>query len=155
MTLQEQITNNLKKAMKAKDTNKLSTLRMLQAAIKNKQIALRQVQGKNQELNDNEVGQIILKEIKQRKDSIKQYTQGGREELAKKEEKEIEVLKDYMPEQLPEEKIKKIIKEAIKKVNAEGPQDMGRVMGIIMPKLKGKTEGSTVSKLVKDSLSNL
>lgn len=149
MTSQEEIINDLKTAMKAKDKEKLSTLRMLQAAIKNKQIEL------GKEISDDEISQIVLKEIKQRKDSIDQYKKGGREELAQKEQSEIEILEKYMPEQLSKEEIKKVIDNTIQKINAEGPQDMGKVMSATMSELKGKADGSTISQLVKDSLNNL
>lgn len=149
MTLQEEILNDLKDAMRSRDALKLSTLRMLSAAIKNKKIDL------GKEPNDIEIGQIIIKEIKQRKDSIEQYEKGGRQELAQKEQSEIEILKKYMPEQMSEDEIKKIISETIQKVGATGPEDMGKVMGATMPNLQGKADGSLISKLVQESLRNL
>lgn len=149
MTLKEQIANDLTTAMKSKDEVRVSALRMLSSSIKNKQIEL------GKELNNEIIGQVVLKEIKQRKDSIIQFKKGGRDELAQKEESEIDILKKYMPEQFSKDKINQIISSAIKKTGAEGSQDMGKVMGVVMPELKGKADGSVVLKLVKESLSNL
>lgn len=146
MNLKEQIIEDLKTAMKEKNQEALSTLRMLQSAIKNEEIDTKK------DLDDSEIGKIVKKETKKRKDAIEQYEKGGRQELADKEKSEIEILKKYMPEELSEESIKKIVEETILSMKAEGPQDMGKVMGVVMPKLDGKADGQIVSKIVKESL---
>ncbi len=149
MTLKDQILNDIKSAMKAKDSNTLSTLRMLHSAIKNQEIE------QKKDLNDTQIGIVVKKEIKKRKDAIEQYTNGGRQELADKEQSEIETLKKYMPEELSEDAIKNIVEESIKSTKAQGPQDMGKVMSTAMAKLGGTADGQLVSKLVKEALNNL
>ena len=122
MKLQDQITEDLKNAMRNKDVDTLSTLRMLSSAIKNKQIALQTA------LSEDDIIGVIASQAKQRKDSIEQYKSAGREELAQKEEKELSILNNYLPTQMSEEEIKTIINDTIVKINAQGPQDMGKVM---------------------------
>lgn len=148
MKLQDQITEDLKNAMRNKDVDTLSTLRMLSSAIKNKQIALQTT------LSEDDIIGVIASQAKQRKDSIKQYKSAGREELAQKEEKELSILNNYLPAQMSEEEIKTIINDTVAKINAQGPQDMGKVMGALMPLTKGKADGALVSKLVKETLNN-
>lgn len=148
MKLQDQITEDLKNAMRNKDVDTLSTLRMLSSAIKNKQIALQTA------LSEDDIIGVIASQAKQRKDSIEQYKSAGREELAQKEEKELSILNNYLPTQMSEEEIKTIINDTIVKINAQGPQDMGKVMGALMPLTKGKADGAIVSKLVKETLNN-
>jgi len=146
MTLLERIDADIITAQKAKEEIKLSTLRLLKNAIKNKEIELKK------DADDNLAGEIIAKEIKTRKDSVEQYTAGERKDLADKENLEIEILKKYLPEQLSQEKITEIVQKAISKTQASGPQDMGKIMGIIMPEVKGKADGALVSRLVKENL---
>lgn len=146
MTLQDQINNNLKDAMRAKNVETLSVLRMLVSALKNKQISLQH------DLTDEDILGVIASQAKQRKDSIEQYREGNREELAQKEEKELAILNAYLPEQMGETEIRNIINDAITKTGAQGPQDMGKVMGALMPQIKGKADGALVSKLVKEAL---
>ena len=148
MKLQDQITEDLKNAMRNKDVDTLSTLRMLSSAIKNKQIALQTA------LSEDDIIGVIASQAKQRKDSIEQYKSAGREELAQKEEKELSILNNYLPTQMSEEEIKTIITDTIVKIKAQGPQDMGKVMGALMPLTKGKADGAIVSKLVKETLNN-
>ena len=95
---------------------------------------------------------VVQKEAKQRRDSIEEFTKAGRQELADKEQKELEILQKYLPEQLSEEEIKKLVDEAISQTGASNISDMGKVMGALMPKIKGKADGSLVSKIVKESL---
>jgi uncharacterized protein YqeY len=147
MNLKEQIEKDFIEAYKAKDELKSSTLRMIKSAIKNKEI----VAGK--ELDNSAVTDIVVKEIKQRRDSANEYKKGGRTELAEKEEKEIDILKIYIPEQLTEEEIIKIVDNAIAKTNASSISDIGKVMGVVMPEVKGKSDGTLVSKIVKEKLS--
>lgn len=161
MNLKEKINQDFKDAFRAKDELQLSTMRMLLAAIKNKEVEKRTRLSKSEpiekleelsQLDDQEVIEVISSEIKKRKDAVAQYEQGGREELAAKEGKEIVVLSGYMPEQLGEGEIKKLVREAIKKVGAKNLQDFGKVMGALMPQVKGKTDGNLVSKIVKEEL---
>lgn len=147
--LQDQIKKDLITSLKEKNEAKVSVLRMLQAAIKNKEIEIKKREG----LSDEEIQQVVVSEVKKRNDSIESYKAGGRDELVEKEKKEIEVLKNYMPEQVSEEEITKIVEKAISDIGASSPQDMGKVMGKAMEVLKGKADGNVVSKIVKEKLS--
>ena len=144
MSLKEQIVNDMKNAMRAKDTKRLGTIRMLTAAMKQKEVDERI------ELDDRQILGIIEKMIKQRKDSIAQFEAGGLPDLAEGERAEVEVLSAYMPEALPMEEIEKAVAEAVK--DAAGPQDMGKVMGVLKTRLAGRADMSTVSALVKKAL---
>ncbi|MBI2032921.1 MAG: GatB/YqeY domain-containing protein [Candidatus Levybacteria bacterium] len=150
MTKQE-LQEELKKAMFAKDEVKKSTLRMLLSAIGYYEI---NKGGAGYEANEEDVQTVIQKEVKQRKDSIEQFTSGGRQELADKETKELEILQTYIPAQMGEVEIKTLVKEAISQTGATSMQDMGKVMGALMPKTKGKADGSLVSKIVKEALTS-
>jgi len=147
MTLKEKIEKDFIEAYKAKDELKTSVLRMIKSSIKNKEIA------NGKDLGDTELAELIAKEIKQRRDSSEQYKAGDRAELAEKEDEEIKILANYMPEQMPEDEIAKIVDEAIAKTGANNPADMGKVMGAIMPQVKGKADGTLVSNIVKTKLS--
>lgn len=147
MTLKQQIDLDLISALKSKDEIKSSSLRMLKSAIKNKEIAL------GKELPDNEIQEIISKEIKQRKDAKEQFLAGNRPELAQKEQAEAEILKSYLGQQLSESEITIIVQNTINKIGATTSQDMGKIMAILMPQVKGKADGSLVSKIVRDKLS--
>lgn len=144
--LKQQIDTDTLNAMKAKDEEILSVLRMLKSAIKNKEIEAKK------ELEDADIVSVIQSQIKTRRDSIEMYKSGGRQELAQKEEKEIEILQKYLPEQMTEEQIREIVKKAITETRASQIQDIGKVMGKIMPELKGKADGSMISKVVKEEL---
>jgi len=148
MALKEQIEKDYIQAMKNKDESSVSTLRMLKSAIHNGEIQ------KKKEMDDAELASLIQGQIKLRKDSIELYKKGNRPELAQKEEKEVDILKQYLPEQMPEEEVRAIIKKAIADTGASGMQDMGKVMGKIMPELKGRADGSLVSNIVKEELSS-
>ncbi|MCX6795952.1 MAG: GatB/YqeY domain-containing protein [Candidatus Falkowbacteria bacterium] len=138
------IKTDLITAMRSKDENFLSTLRMLIAALKNKKISLSK--GADiEELTGEQVVESVQSEIRKRKDSISAYAQGNRQDLVEKEEKEIEILKRYLPEQLSDEEIEKVVIEII---NA-GATEFGKVMGQAMAKLKGKVDGNKVSEIVK------
>lgn len=157
--LLEQINQELKQAMKAKDAATLSVLRMLIAAARNKEISLRSPSadgGKaafvpssgRGELSDEQIIEVVASEIKKRKDSVAAYAQGGRQELADKESAEIKILEKYLPAQLGDEELEKIIKEIV----AGGASDFGKVMGQVMAKVKGKADGGKASALVKKLL---
>ncbi|HJV86663.1 MAG TPA: GatB/YqeY domain-containing protein [Noviherbaspirillum sp.] len=147
MSLKEQITEDMKAAMRAKDSVKLGTIRLLTAAIKQKEVDERI------ELNDAQVLAIIEKMIKQRKDSISQFEAGGRQDLVDAEKAEVVVLSAYMPAAMPEAEIQAEVAAAIAATGAAGPQDMGKVMGVLKPKLAGRADMTTVSGMVKAALS--
>lgn len=150
MNLKEQIQNDLKDAMRAKDEQRLSIVRMLKSAIQYYEI---QKGGAGYTASDEDVVDVVGKEIKKRKESIELYEQGGRPELAEKEKKEIEVLQTYLPEQLSDDEVKKMVEEAINQTGASEMKDMGKVMSTLMPKIKGKADNSIVSTLVREKLS--
>jgi uncharacterized protein YqeY len=146
MGLKEQITEDMKAAMRAKDSGKLGAIRLITAAIKQKEVDERV------ELNDAQVQGIIEKMIKQRKDSIAQFEAGGRQDLVEIEKAELEVLNAYMPEALSDAEVKAEVDAAVAASGAAGPQDMGKVMGILKPKLAGRADMTAVSALVKAAL---
>ncbi len=147
MDLKEKIKNDFKETFKAKDFFSLSVLKMLNAAIANAEIAKNR-----EELSEEELVGVISSEAKKRKDAIEQYKKGGRDDLAAKEEKELEILEKYLPEQLSEEKIKEVVQKAIKEIGAGSPADFGKVMGKIMAQLKNKADGAITAKIVKEEL---
>lgn len=140
----------LKQSMLARDELKTSVLRMLLSTINYLET---QKGGAGYEATEEDVMASIQKEAKQRRDSIEEFTKAGRQELADKEKKELELLQKYLPEQLSEEEIKKLVGEAISTIGASSISDMGRLMGALMPKIKGKADGNLVSKIVREKLS--
>jgi len=146
MSLKEQINEDMKAAMRAKDMTKLGTIRLLTAAMKQKEVDERI------ELDDAQVLAIIEKMIKQRKDSITQFEAGGRQDLADKEKAEVEVLSSYMPAALSEAEIQAEVRAAVAALGAAGPQDMGKVMAVLKQKLAGRADMTAVSGLVKAAL---
>ncbi len=147
--MKEQLLQDLKEAMKEKDVLKKDTITMLRAAIL-------QVEKDSQKvLNDDEICGIVAKEVKKRKESVKEYEDAGRQDIADDLKREIEILSKYLPEQLTEEEISKMVEEAIVESGAQGPRDMGKVMGILRPKTQGKADGKIVSDIVKEKLANI
>lgn len=146
MSLKEQIVSDMKDAMRARDTKRLGTIRMLTAAMKQKEVDERI------ELNDQLVLAIIEKMIKQRKDSITQFEAGGRPDLADNEKAEVEVLSAYMPAALSMEEIEKEVAKAVSGAGASSVQDMGKVMGVLKGRLAGRADMSAVSALVRKTL---
>lgn len=147
MSLKEKIVGDLTAAMKAKDANRLSTLRMVKANLMNRQIE------KGAELTDDEITKALQSLVKQRRDSIEQYTNAGRTELAEKEQAEIAVLEDYLPQAASREEIEAAVAEAIAETGAGSMKEMGLVMKATMTKLQGKTvDGKLVSDTVKAKL---
>ncbi len=136
----------MKSAMKEKAALRLSTIRMVISAIKNKEIE------KGGELDDSGVEDVIVKAVKQRRDSAGQYRNGGRAELAEKEEAEIVILEAYLPEQMGEDQIRELAKAAVSEAKAVSMKELGKVMGLLMPKVKGKADGSAVNRIVKEIL---
>lgn len=148
--LHEKINKDLQEAMKSRDEIALSTLRMLNSAIMYHKL------GKKEDRNDvgdQDVVEVAQKEVKKRQEALEMYKKGGRAELAEKEEKEIEVLMRYLPEQMSEEDVEKLVGNAIAQTSATSVTDMGKVMGVLMPKVKGKADGNLVSKIVREKLS--
>ncbi|MCK4859244.1 MAG: GatB/YqeY domain-containing protein [Candidatus Omnitrophica bacterium] len=162
--LQEKINNDLKKALREKDELLVLVLRGLNSAIHNKEIEKRTKLSKTEKdieklkkgsrLTEEEVVEVIFSEAKKRKDAIEEFEKGERQDLIEKEEKELEILKKYLPEQISEEQIKEEVKKVIEEVGAVGLQDTGKIMGALMPKLKGKAEGGVVSRIVSELLKN-
>ncbi|MGV8894113.1 MAG: GatB/YqeY domain-containing protein [Burkholderiaceae bacterium] len=147
MGLKEQITDDMKAAMRAKDSVKLGAIRMLTAAIKQKEVDERV------EITDAHVLAIVEKMIKQRKDSISQFEAGARQDLADIEKVELAILSVYMPEALSDAEVQAAVSAAIAEVGATGPQDMGKLMAVLKPKLAGRADMTAVSTLVKAALS--
>lgn len=148
--LSKKLTADYITAMKAKDSFRVSTINFLRAQIKNVMI-----DRKIDELDDVEVITIIKKQVKQRQDSIEQFTKGGRKDLADKEQSELEILKEYLPEEMSAEQLEPIVNEAIKEVGATSMKEMGLVMKAVAVKVAGKADNKLVSELVRKALGSL
>ena len=146
MSLKQQITEDMKNAMRARDTTRLSAIRLLLAAMKQREVDERI------ELDDAAVVAIVEKLLKQRKDSFSQYQAAGRRDLADQEAFEIEVLTAYLPQQLAAEEVAALVRQAVAETGAAGPRDMGKVMAWLKPKLAGRADMNSVSGLVKSAL---
>lgn len=146
MSLKEQLTDDMKAAMRAKESGRLATVRLIIAEIKRKEL------DEQIELNDDQVQAVIDRMIKQRKDSIAQFEAGGRADLADIEKAELAVLTTYMPAALSDEEVAAEIAAAVAATGAAGAQDMGKVMGVLKPKLAGRADMTVVSGLVKKAL---
>ncbi len=147
MSLRDQINEDMKSAMRAKDMAKLGTIRLITAAIKQKEVDERI------EITDAHVLAILEKMVKQRKDSIEQFTAGGRDDLANAEKDELTVLATYLPKALSTEEVQHIVNAALLEVGANGMQDMGKVMGLVRPQLAGRADMGEVSAMIKAALS--
>ncbi len=148
--LSQQITEDMKTAMREKDTLTLNTVRMLKSAIKNEAI---EKGGADAELDDGEVIAVIRREVKKRQDSIEQFTKAGRDELAEKEKEELAVLQGYLPEPLSDEELEKLVDEAVAQVGATSRKEMGQVMKILQESTGGRADGKTLSQVVMAKLS--
>ncbi|WP_020676996.1 GatB/YqeY domain-containing protein [Geopsychrobacter electrodiphilus] len=146
MSLQDQLNNDMKDAMRAKDTIRLGTIRQLRSAIKNKEIET------GKPLEDDAVIGVITTQCKQRREASQMFRDNARLELAEKEDAELVILQAYLPTQLDEAELRAIISEIIARVGATSPQDMGKVMGPVMAKTRGCAEGKLVNQLVKELL---
>lgn len=146
--LKDEIFEDLKKAMKAREEIRVRTLRMVVAAIKNKLVD-------KKDLGDEDVIEILTKEAKLRKDSIEEYTKANREDLAQSEKEELEIIKEYLPEKMGENELRTIILDAIEEQNVNSPSGLGLIMKTVMPKVKGRADGKQVNKMVRDILSDL
>ncbi|MBP1156335.1 MULTISPECIES: GatB/YqeY domain-containing protein [unclassified Paenibacillus] len=147
MSLSERLNDDMKLAMKGQEKFKLSVIRMVRAAIKNIEIDQRKT------LDDQEVLDVLNREIKQRKDSLQEFEKAGRDDLAENLKAEIAILMEYMPQQLSEEEVKAIVQQTIQEVGASSKADMGKVMGALMPKVKGLADGKLVNQFVQQLLS--
>jgi uncharacterized protein YqeY len=149
--LKDKIQEDLKLAMLERNEEKLSTIRMLKSALQYFEI---QKGGAGYTATDEDVIDVIGREIKKRRESIEMFEKGNRQELADKEKKELDILQKYLPEQFSEEEIRKLIDEAITSTGATQMSDMGKVMGFLAPKIKGKADGQMVSSIVKEKLTS-
>ena len=143
MSFVQKIAEDLRKAIKAKETVRISCLRLLKTSIKNREIE------KGHELKDEEIQSIISSSIRKGQEAVKEFRQGGREDLAAKEEAEIGVLYGYLPEQLSPEEIEKTLREIISELSAESPNDLGKIMKVAMARMAGKAQGREVSEIAK------
>ncbi len=148
-SIKDRITEDMKKALVAKDKVKLNVTRLLKSEIRYKEIE------KGSELSDEDVIAVLSSSIKRHKDSIEQFEKGGREDLAASEKAELEIIWGYMPKQLEEDELSQIVDQAIKEVNALAPSDLGKVMKLVMPKVKGKADGKRVNELVSSRLRSM
>lgn len=145
----EKITKDYIQAIKNRDSLRTAVLSYIKSAIKYREIENR---GKEKELTDNDVIDIINKEVKKREESVEMYRQGGREDLASKEEKEMKILKEYLPSRMSEEEIKESVKKIIEKFGTTNKKDFGIVMREVMAELKSKADGNLIKKVVEENL---
>lgn len=146
MSLNERLNDDMKQAMRSQEKFRLSVIRMVRSSIKNVEIDLRR------SLEDNEVLDILNRELKQRKDSLQDFEKAGRDDLVDALKVEIEIIAEYMPTQLTEEEITVIVKQTIQETGASTKADMGKVMGALMPKVKGRSDGKLVNQIVQQLL---
>lgn len=151
MSLEERILADLTTAMKAKEADRIAVLRSLKSKLQEKEISLRQ--GERKALTDEQALEVVMKAAKQRKESIEQFTSGGREDLVAQEEKELKIIEGYLPEMMSEEDVRKVVSETLSELGISDPSGMGRAMGALMGKLKGKADPTLISSVVKDTLS--
>ena len=150
MNLKEKLNEDMRKALRKKDALRLSTIRLLLAAIKNLEIA----KGKDKELKESDLLGALSAEAKKRKEAIEGYKRGKREELAEKETRELKIIKEYLPEELSPEELGRIVEETIREEGAKDLKDMGKVMGAIMGKVKGRADGKVVNQMVRERLTS-
>ena len=146
MSLKEQLTADMKDAMKNKEKERLAVIRMVRGAIRQQEI------DGQKELGDEDVIAVISKEVKMRRDSIEEFKKGAREDLVEKTQAEIDVLLPYLPAQLSEDEVRELVKAAVEQTGAATLKDMGKVMGVLMPKVKGRADGKMVNTIVKSFL---
>lgn len=146
MSLKERLATDLKEAMKARETLKLSVLRMVKAAAKNQEIE------KGHELNDDEFVEVLAKEVKLRRDSLIEYEKADRPEATETIKREISILMEYLPQQMTRDEIKALVKKVVAEVGAQSSKEMGKVMGKIVPLTKGRADGKLVNEIVNKVL---
>jgi len=147
MSLEERLVDEMKQAMRSNDKLRLSTIRMIRSAVKNKEIELKK------KLEDGGILQVIQGMMRKGEESVEQFRTGGRMDLVEKEQQEIETLKSFLPQPLSQEEILKMIDQSIEETQASSLKDLGKVMKSIMPKLEGKADGKLINQLVKQKLS--
>lgn len=147
MSLRDRLQDDLKDAMRKGDKLRLSVIRLIKAGITNHEIA------KGHTLDDSEVLEIIAKELKQRHDTLPDYERAGRSDILERLHQEMDVIREYLPEQLSEEALRQIVADAKAETGASTPKEMGRLMGAVMPKVKGRADGNLVNRLVREALS--
>lgn len=146
MSLLSRLNDDMKTAMKAKDKESLQVIRMIKSSIQNEQIK------ESHDLTEEEELTVLSREMKQRRDSLHEFEEAGRDDLAEKVKSEIVIVEKYMPEQLSDEEIRQLVQEAITQTGASSMKEFGKVMGAIMPKVKGKADGNQVNAIVKELL---
>jgi uncharacterized protein YqeY len=147
VTLKEKLQEDLKTAMKSKDTIRLSVIRLAKAAVMNLEIA------RGHQLSDEEVIDVLAKEVKQRNDSLVEFEKAGRKDLVENLQKEIRIAQEYLPAPLSEADVRKLIEEVIAEVGASSKKDLNKVMPVLMPKVKGRADGKLVNQMVNSLLS--
>ena len=147
MSLEERLVEEMKQAMKSNEKLKLSTIRMVRSALKNKEIELRK------KLEDEDIVKVIQAMVRKGEESVEQFQTGGRMDLVEKEKSEIEIMKSFLPQPLSQEEILKIIDQSIQETQASSLKDLGKVMKSVMPKMGGKVDGKLINQLVKEKLS--
>jgi uncharacterized protein YqeY len=147
MSLEERLVEEMKQAMKSNDKLRLSTIRMIRSALKNKEIEVRK------KLEDEDIVKVIQVMVRKGEESVEQFQTGGRTDLVEKEKSEIEILKSFLPKPLSQEEILKIIDQSIQETQASSPKDIGKVMKSVIPKIGGKADGKLINQLVKERLS--
>lgn len=146
MQLKQRLYEDLKKAMKTKDEIRTRTLRLIISSIKTLEVE------KMTEATDDDVFRVLSKECRKRVEAIEAYKKGGREDLANEEQRELEIIKSYMPKQLSEEELKEIVKDVVEETGSSSIKDLGRVMKVLMPRVKGRADGKTVNNIVRQIL---
>ena len=146
MALKERLTEDMKSALRNRETVRLGLVRMIRSQIKNREIA------KGNELSDEQVVEVVSSLIKSRREALEFAVKGDRKDLVAQAEEELEVLASYLPDQLSEEEIRSVVREAIDQSGAAGPGDLGRIMGAVMPRVKGRADGRLVNDIVRKCL---
>ena len=147
--MKDKISQAIKESMKKKDALRLSTLRMILAEFQRKE------KEKGQPVDDATANQLLQSMVRKRKEAIEQFQKGGREDLAEKEQSEVKIIEEYLPEQLSDEDIREHVRSAIDELGVTGPKEMGKIMGFLTKKLSGSADGATISRIVREELQNL
>lgn len=146
MSLKERLTDDMKAAMRAKETERRDTIRYILSVIKNAEI------DKKGDLSPEDEVKLLQTQVKQRQDSIEQFRQGGREDLAEKDEAQVKIIEEYLPQQMSDDDLQAFVKQGIEESGAEGPKDMGKVMGLLNKRADGRVDGRRLSAAVRDAL---
>ncbi|SET41503.1 hypothetical protein SAMN05660297_02333 [Natronincola peptidivorans] len=146
MSLKERLTNDLKEAMKNKQQLRKNVITLIRSDIKQTEV------DKRVELQDQDIIEIVSRQLKQRKDAVDEFQKGGRDDLVQETQEEISILLEYLPEQMSEEEVANVVKETISEIGANSMKDMGKVMAAVIPKVKGKADGKIVNQIVKQQL---